>query len=552
LSSSAAIPKRNNVFISVKKEREPLQGYWDISSNHEHIINRYRRDNVVFDPANNEKQASQLIDLPTALARNTGYSTDYSEDKRYRFRDPYSDKYKNRLANAWYFDAVINQAIVIRSSNILGKNMRTVLEADPYIILGTDVAPAKALSDVINEAEQKKLMDYIKRVERITGIYDKYESLILDHFIGGRSAKYMQPANKEAMAKYELPEGTPTHLIDLEWQRLGQIKLDKDDNIEKIEYRDASKFPVNDDTTPEDEKGYAKFLDYEKLIYYPRNDRFYGRSIIQTILSCSEQNRMMNDQDLPEITKARWAPSMLFWSKEMSVEELQDFLEDRDPAKDSAVRAEIHSEKLQTEADPGPLSDLRVANVQFMIMQLDVPSFLMKMENVTNRATVVSVLATWRNLTLENDREKFRRAMWSQFYKKLVKLHFKDTADFDILTWDAQIGFIFNNLSVTDDESESKVIDILQKHGIESPRESRRRMNLPPEMEEVDAMETVLGNKQNAEEIDKSKEEIEDLAAGARDDVIALMKKKGMPQAMIDAAEKHIKNKGTLPPEEEE
>ena len=256
----SGIPKHNKVFASVKKEREPLEGYWNISPQYGRIINRYRHDNTVFDPINNEKQASQLIDLPTALARNVGYATDYSEDKRYRFRDPYSDQYKNRLLNAWYFDPVINQAVVIRSSNILGKNMRTVLEVDPYIILGTDVAPAKALSDVINEAEQKKLMDYIKRVERITGIYDKYESLVLDHFVGGRSGKYMQPANKEAMAKYDLPEGTPTHLIDLEWQRLGQIKLDKDDKIEKIEYRDASKFPVNDDTTPEDEKGYAKFL----------------------------------------------------------------------------------------------------------------------------------------------------------------------------------------------------------------------------------------------------------------------------------------------------
>jgi hypothetical protein len=257
---------------------------------------------------------------------------------------------------------------------------------------------------------------------------------------------------------------------------------------------------------------------------------------------------MMNEQDLPEITKARWAPSMLFWSDQMSKEELEDFIVDRDPAKDSAVRAEIHSQVLQTDANPEPLSKLRESNARFMIMQLDVPSFMMKMEDVTNRATAVSVLSTWRNLTLENDRERFRQMMWHQFYKKLVILWFRQTdEEFDIIDWDARVGFVFDSLSVTDDESQAKVVDILQRHGIESPKESRRRMNLPAEMEEIDALEDVLANKQNAEEAGTNKDEVENQVGQARDDVIAQMKKKGLPSDMIAAAEEIIRGNKSNP-----
>ena len=93
---------------------------------------------------------------------------------------------------------------------------------------------------------------------------------------------------------------------------------------------------------------------------------------------------------------------------------------------------------------------------------------------------------------------------------------------------------------MTDDESESKVIDVLQRHGIESPRESRRRMNLPPEMEEVDVMETVLANKQNAEEIGRSKEDIEDLAGGARDDIIAANERERNAPSLLSMQPKNI------------
>jgi hypothetical protein len=535
----AVISRKDDRYIISKKNiRKPLFGYYDAAGISE-------RKTEVFDPSNNERQASQLIDLPTALTRGLASSVDSSEDKRFRYRDPYSDRYKNRLLNAWYMDAVINEAIIIRCSHILGKGMRTILQADPYVVLGEEKDPKQILDDIISENEQNDLMTYIKKVERLTQIYEKYERLCIDNFVGGRSGQFMMPANKDTLAKYELPEGTPAFLVDLEWNRLGQVILDNNDRIAKIEYRDPARFPVPDNV-PEAEKGYGRFLPYNEMIYFTRNEKYYGRSIIQTILAVSEQNRMMNEQDLPEITKARWAPSMLFWSDQMSKEELEDFIDDRDPAKDSAVRAEIHSEVLQTDANPEPLWKLRESNARFMIMQLDVPSFMMKMEDVTNRATAVSVLSTWRNLTLENDRERFRQMMWHQFYKKLVILWFRQSdPEFDIIDWDARVGFVFDSLSVTDDESEAKVVDILQKHGIESMGESRRRMNLPAVMEEIDAIEDVLDNNQNAEEAQTTRDEVQDQVGEARDDLIALMKKKGMPSDMIGAAEDIIRGNTT-------
>lgn len=527
---------KKHFFINKDWKRKPLFGYYDMRGDLLTLNSETR-----FDPMNNEYQASQLIDLPTALSRSIGISTDYAEDKRYRFKDPYSDQYKTRLMNAWYMDPVINQSILIRTSHVLGKGMRTVLEADPSAVLGQERDPKVILSEMLSDQEQSDLMSYISKVERLTQIYDKHQRLVLDWFVGGRSGQFMLPANQDALTKFALPKGTPAFLIDLEWNRLGQVKLDKNDRIDKIEYRDNSKFPVDQDTQPEDEKGYGKFLPYQDMIYFTRNDKYYGRSIIQTILSVSEQNRMMNEQDLPEICKARWAPSMLFWSKEMSEEEGEDFIADRDPAKDSFVKAEIHSEILQTNADPAPLAQLRHENARFMLMQLDVPSYLMKMEDVTNRATAVSVLAVWRNLTLEYDRNTFRDMMWNQFYKKLVILWFgQSKPNFDIIDQNYRIGYIFDNLSVTDDESESRVVDVLQRHGIETLKESRRRMNLPAEMEEIDTMETVLDNEPNANAIGTTRNNINNLVGSAKEQMLELMRRNRMPSDMIAAAEDWI------------
>lgn len=538
------INKQKSVIHNLADFRKPLFGFWDMGSQYQGIINKYQGEDSNWNPNNNEIQASELIDLPTLLKRNMAISHETTDDKRYRYQEPYSDIYKNRLYNAYLFDPVINQAITIRCAHILGKGMRTVLEPDPYIALGDDRNSNEILADIITVDKQNGLMEYIKKVEKITGIYTKYKRLCYDYFVGGRSAEYMLPANADTIEKYDLKPGTPAFLIDLEWRRLGQVKLDKNDNIDKVEYRDELRFPPTDNRA-KDEQSYATFLNYNpdakgrSLIYLTRNERYYGRSIIQTILSTSEQNRMMNEQDLPEITKARWAASYLFWSDKMSMEELEDFIADRSPAKDSAVRNEIHAQLLQTDANPSPLTELRQANARFMLMQLDVPSFMMKMEEITNRATSVSVLSTWRNLTLEDDRETFRQLMWDQFYKKLVILYFQDEADFDIIKADFRVGFLFQNLSVTDDESEAKVVDILQKHGIETPTESRRRMNLSPAIE-IDAMDKVLANNQNAREVGQTKEGIQDLVGGSKEQVIKMMRDKGLPSDLIASAEEYM------------
>lgn len=541
------VNKKQTIIHSLAEHRKPLFGYWDMGGHHQGIINKYREEDTRFDPNNNEITASELIDLPTALKRSAMINRETVSDKRYRYQEFYSDLYKNRLENAHLFDPVINQAIAIRCAHILGKGMKTILEPDPYIALGDDRNTKDILANIIPEDKQTGLMEYIKKVERITGIYAKYRRLCYDFFVGGRAGEYMLPANADTIEKYQLPEGTPAFLIDLDWKRMGQVKLDKNDNIDKVEYRDELRFPPSDNR-PEDEESFGTFLNYNpdkkgrSLLYMTRMDPYYGRSIIQTILSVSEQNRMMNEQDLPEITKARWAPSYLFWSDKLSFEELQDFIADRNPAKDSVVRGEIHSQLIQADANPSPLSELRHANTRFMLMQLDVPSFIMKMEEITNRATAVSVLTTWRNLTLEDDRETFRQIMWDQFYKKLVMLYFRDDKEYDIIKADFRVGFMFQNLSVTDDESEAKVADLMMKNGAMTPKEARRRLNMPPEME-IDSMEKVLANNQNANEIGETKENVQNLVQGSKEQLVQAMKDKGLPSDLIASAEQFLSDR---------
>jgi hypothetical protein len=485
--------KKSKIFSFHSKERKPLQGYYDIASWTESYRKKFPVEQHLFDPTNYERQSQALIDLPAILKRDIGTRTDYnSEDPAWRFKDPYSDTYKNRLLNAWYFDPVIQQSIYIRTSNLLGKARQTRLEPDVSVIFDDRLESLTQISDVIKREDQKKLMEYIKLVEKLTMINKRYKYLLMDWFVGGRSALHKR-TDKKIIDKYspkakekgfKLHPDTPTNLMELEWWRLGQVKVDRWDDIAKVEYRDASRFAPSE-SPPEDEKGFGKMIPAEQLIYMTRLEKRYGRSIIQPILSVSEQNRMMNEQDLPEIFKARWAPSGLFTSETMSQEELAEFIEERDPSKDTGVKGKMEYIKLSTDADPEPMTKARHENSRFMLMQTDVPSFMMKMEEITNRATSASVLAAWRSLTLENDRTEFRELMWEQFYQPLIILYMQANGDpdFDIIDFDAKIAYAFQNLTFEDDKVSAEVADLLQKNGIESIVESRRRMNMPLQME---------------------------------------------------------------------
>jgi hypothetical protein len=499
MSSIPGQKKPSKVFvIGPEKERAPLLGYYDIAPWYKDYRKTFNNDqDEFFNPNRYEKQAQALIDIPKILTRDIGTRTDYNEkNPAYRFKDPYSDTYKNRVLNAWYFDPVIQESIYIRTSNILGKGMRTILEPDQNVatIFDEKLGEAVNLDSLLKPNEKKGLMEYIRFVEKITKIQSHYPFFIRDKFIGGRAAVHKR-TNPKIIKKYKpkfmknsgwtLHDDTPTNLMDLEWWRLGQVRVDRWDDVDRVEYRDSSRFPPPEDPR-EEEKGLGYMIPIEQLIYSTRIEKRYGRSIIQPILSVSEQNRQMNEQDLLEITKSRWAPSGLFVSETMSQEEGVDFIEERKAASDSFVKGKMEYIKLTTDADPEPLTKLRRENIRYILMMTDVPSFMMKLEEITNRAMGNAVLGAWRALTLENDRTEFRDMMWDQFYAPLVTLWFQANGqpDFDIVDLDIRVAFVFQNLGYEDDETQAKVVDLLQKNGVETLTESRIRMNLPPKMAE--------------------------------------------------------------------
>src|SRR5919107_5809048 len=107
------VSKDKRVIHSLVEYRKPLFGYWDMGAQYKGIRERASEEGDSFNP-NNEITASELIDLPTALRRSRMISRETVSDKRYRYQEPYSDLYKNRIENAYLFDPVINQAISIR------------------------------------------------------------------------------------------------------------------------------------------------------------------------------------------------------------------------------------------------------------------------------------------------------------------------------------------------------------------------------------------------------------------------------------------------------
>jgi hypothetical protein len=451
-------------------------------------------------PGGRERQASaNLIDwsqMGEFASRSTGLSTFYgiptydaNSDPALRFIDPYDDVYKGRLINCFLFDPIVNEAIRVRVSHLLGSATSINFYPDTGVIYDSQQAAQTALTAVISDIEQKSLRDFIFKVEsKICRLREHLYPAVIQSFVGGRSALYYELAKKNNA--YGVPELCPVAIKPLHFSYLGQVKVDVNTwELDSVEYKDT--VFESQKTQDQLDKGLNYYIPANRLIYLPRedehmtpNDYLYGKSVIQPILSMSETLRFIIEEDLPEINKSQWAGSGFFEFTGMDNDDIQAVLDDIEPGINIGFNQPVKYTNIPAQGNVQALTSQLTEILQFMLIKLKVPTYLMNREQITNRATTETISQIWQITTLEQDRDWLREQLQRQWYDPLIELKTGIRA-FDLKY---KIVLEFQQKVFSDILSKAQAIVLLLNALVISRIEGREMLGLGPLDESVQGL----------------------------------------------------------------
>lgn len=358
-----------------------------------------------------------------------------------QLRDPYSNKMKDRFEDAYRADAIVRVAINRKVQFMLGKRGKTILDvAKEY---ATEEEAKKALADVVNNEEYQKMKSWIDQINRKVKFHQKLKSAVIQCIVGGRSALFIEKDAKDY----------PADLKVLNWQRLGQVKVDVNKWIFRgVQYTEFQ--PPNDILLAED------------ILYFTNDDyhvspntMFYGLSAIEGLAHISESNRIMNEMDFKEMNRSLWAAFGILKFQTRNDAEIQAFLHDFVPgiwtATNQNVEIEVH--KIATELKS--LLEERELNNKEILRGLEIPAPLMGYEQVTNRSTLQWILGAWKESVLEDNRTWVRDMVEPQWYDTLTRTYLKIESEEEWFDLDVKVKQAFED--ITFETLEDKVSALL-------------------------------------------------------------------------------------------
>ena len=398
----------------------------------------------------------------------------FMQMKEDHFIDPYKPDYKFQLMNCYAFDYIVRIAINKKMDFILGKAVNPILYPTGIRTYKSIEAAKVTLGAAFNPAEQKKLLDYIDRVEWITDMKKTRRILATQAIVGGRSAAIIEKITKEDNP-LGLPEESPAVIKPLNWGLLGNVKINTNTwGLRKV-YYDDNIFAKDDD----------KWMDARDLLYWTRSDFhvlpnqfLYGTSDLQPIVAVSRTTRYINEMDLPEINASQWSSSGYWEIMNYSFQDTKLFLDAVQKAgRHYAFTAPVKFTEIKLTNDLPGLLEEREKNHLAMLIQLQIPSFLIAgYEQVTNRATASDVIAVWDESVLEGERD-WIRDMCAPYYESLIAIH---TGEPNIYKQKAKVVIEFQKFHFETLEQKAQAIRVLIEMGVINPQEAREMLGFGP------------------------------------------------------------------------
>lgn len=388
--------------------------------------------------------------------------------------DPYNNASKNRFEDTFRADKVAQRALLKKVTFILSNKPSVTLDVNEEY--PTEELYKQALESIMTQQEFQKLLVDIKKINKTVRFYNHLITAEVQKRVFGRAALGVV-----------LNSGLPTDLKPFSSKNLGKVYVDNDWKFTGVDYHDNL---VAKQTFNASELIYLTHLDFN----ITPNTLFYGLSEFEGIAHDSETNRIVSEEDNKEAAKGQWAGVGVIKAPSITSDaQMTTLVNAMDPGKWNAINADVTMEVHALDPKIDQLTNLREANDKRIIRGIDVPQPTMGYEDVTNRATMDTVMQVYHATTLDFERQMLKAQIEPQWYDTLTMklLNIPDMAEAK-----ARVVCEFEDLVFETFQDKATPILSLLDRGLITPQRALKMMGLDDAIAEMEEAESLQMEKQ--------------------------------------------------------
>ena len=383
--------------------------------------------------------------------------------------NPLTPELKMAIVNAYESDPYLQSMLEIINLYTLAGDISAELYPKNYQKFSTKEDTMAELHEYVDEKDVEKFNDFINIIDDQTYLWELVQIANIQRKVFGVSLLWKMLHDKQITdkkMKIDFPIGTPLKLKVLDPYYVDQVYVDREtQSITHYTYTDPnmvlippqSKFivpedkrrkvipnvnyklfnAVKQDEIPETFTGVSSLgrmkLPVSQMIVFinPSNqitpNTFgYGASDVLPILALSSNTRRINEKILPQINETQYLGVGIIKVRSDSnvdMEKLRDRINKAGGR--FATNADVDYVEIKSEFDMKGTLDQRQYNIRNMLMKFQIPSPMFNFEEITNRATIDTVV-TFLGKVIDKERKYIERTLEQQWYRPLMHLYFDD------------------------------------------------------------------------------------------------------------------------------
>lgn len=343
-----------------------------------------------------------------------------------------------QCADAYTNNGIVRTVIDKSVFFIQGERTNFVIEPNDELTEGaTDQEIRKLEEQIQNSPDIKELRRKLIRINKRVKLHDRLDKLLTSTFLFGRNALEivrLPPVEGETF-------GEPYALRHLNSLRFVNVEVNKQSGVFEGFYYDET-MGLNTRFIPSSTLIPA-FYDDNNLYDYTN---YSGLSAVWPILSVSQTDDVINDEDMPEAVKNLAGALTLIYAgtnSQSKIDEITTLLSDK--------RALVHGLeglKAQVESISGnilQLPDIRLADAKYICMCLSLPLFLL-FEDTANFATANQVMQVYKAGMLKRHRTWLQGILEDYWYDPILADHLKIDLN-QVIGADIKIKAVFPDIN---------------------------------------------------------------------------------------------------------
>jgi hypothetical protein len=349
-----------------------------------------------------------------------------------------------QCANAYTNNGIVRTVIDKSVFFIQGERSGFLIEPNEELTEGaTDQEIRKIEESIRNDAEMKRLRRNTLRLNKRVKLHDRVDKLLTSTHIFGRNALEiirLPPGETDSGSWNTF--GEPYALRHLNSLRITDVQMDSKSGVFQGFYYDEG-----------NNTGDPRLIKSQNLIpaFYDDNNLYdntncSGLSPLWPILSVSQADDVINDEDIPEAVKNLAGALTTIYAgtnNQSKIDQLTEVLSDK--------RIIVHGlEGMKTESysmagNILQLPDVRLANAKYMCMCMSLPLFLL-FEDTANFATANQVMQVFKAGWLKRQRTWLQGILEDYWYDTILADHLGIELK-DVIGADIKIKAIFPDIN---------------------------------------------------------------------------------------------------------